>query len=71
MRATSHGIKEQEGKNAHAKYGKLNENEIKVNQSKTKINYKNQSKTQMNCTGSICDLLWSLIYFRRGVKGMV
>ena len=45
MRATSHGIKEQEGKNAHAKYGKLNENknEIKVN----------QSKTQMNCTGSI------------------
>ena len=44
------------------KYGKLNENEneIKVNQSKTKINYKDQSKTQMNCTGSICDLLWSL-----------
>ena len=46
--------------NAHAKYGKLNEKEIKVNQSKTKINYKNQSKTQMNCTGSIYDLLWSL-----------
>ena len=55
MMATSHGIKEQEGKNADAKYGKLNENENerKVNQSKTKINYKNQFKTQMNCTGSI------------------